>query len=288
VWTFTPNPGNESGNTWFFFGSASTSRAGGNATIAEQQDYGNLCNWYSSKTNTPFSGGSAQFFDKRATRLPPSDAIIHVYSNLSTVLTGPVTVRSAYFWSGEFVQNSTLTATVPAHDSPDGGSVFFTLNRGTLNGGATFNVPARNFATVNGLATFNGNPDASPSSRAFNEGTVNGNAIFYDNSSNWSSFGIPTNGLVNGFATFNNTSVNEGTVNGGAVFNDNSVHWETATVNGGAEFNDSACSRRTRGSLNAPCTRKFVAHPVDDPVCNGTVPTGCEVSGMMIFLCGCG
>lgn len=285
VWDFIPNPGDESGNTWFFFGSRLTSAAGGRATVAEQQDYGNLCNWYSSKINTPYSSGAAQFFDKRANRLPPSDAIIHVYSNLSTVLTGPVTVRSAYFWSGEFLQNSILTATAPAHDSPDGGSVVFSLNRGTLNGGATFNNPAGNVATVNGVATFNSRGNDFPFFSAFNTGTVNGNAIFYDNSLNWSSFG-PTNGLVNGFATFNDNSINEGIVNAGAVFNDNAIHWGTATVNGGATFNDAACSRQAIGSFYAvPCTRKFVAHPTDLPTCNGTAPNGCFTPPAD---CGCG
>lgn len=236
VWDFVPNPGDESGNTWFFFGSASTSKAGGNATVAEQQDYGNLCNWYSSKINTPYSAaGTGLIFNKRANRLPPSDAIIHVYSNVSTVLTGPVTVRSAYFWSGEFLQNSILTATVPAHDSPDGGSVFLTLNRGTVNGGATFNYSARNFvataedgfglvgATVNGVATFNGRED-NASFVSINEGTVNGNAIFYDRSVNFRAFGIPSVGLVNGDATFNNNSINAGTVTGTATFNDSACH----------------------------------------------------------------
>lgn len=231
VWDFIPNPGDESGHTWFFFGSASTSKAGGNATVAEQRDYGNLCNWYSSKINTPYSSGAAQFFDKRANRLPPDDAIIHVYSNLSTVLTGPVTVRSAYFWSGQFLDNSILTATEPAHDSPDGGSVFFSLNRGTLNGGATFNAPARNFwgsapgtvGTVNGVATFNGNP-RFPFGIAINEGTVNGNAIFYDNSINIRDSVIPSVGLVNGDATFNNNSRNSGTVTGTATFNDSACN----------------------------------------------------------------
>jgi hypothetical protein len=329
TWSFTANPGDESGETWFFYGSAASSKLGGGATTAEQRDYGNLCNWYSNKTTAPSdlpAGDALDTLNRRATRLPPSNAVIHVYTELNTTSTGPVTVKEAYFWSGTtsatsgntaaLVDASTLTATGAAHDSP-GGVVFsnrvggnFSGNREdcTINSGAAFNYGAVNSpsGTVNGDAVFN-NLTGSPTFAATNDGIINGDAVFNDDSQNRTIPLLPpAPSLISGSATFNNTAVNFGAisngavfndssengnstnavVNGGAIFNDSAVNRANATVNGGATFNDAACSTREIGSFFlSPCTRRFVAHPTDLPICNGTAPNACV--GLAIT-CGCG
>ena len=84
---------------------------------------------------------------------------------------------------------------------------------------------------------------------------------------------------------FNDDADNFGSlINGGAVFNDTSDNLG-GTVNGGAVFNDAACSQWDIGYPDAPCTRKFVAHPTDLPTCNGTAPDGCATP---FASCGCG
>lgn len=232
TWTLEPNPGDESGETWFFYGSFSTSKKGGGATPDEQRDWGNLCNWYSNKTTAPSDTASlTTVLNKRATRLPPDGATVHVYSVLSNASVGGATVAKAYFWVTGFATNSALTTTAAAHDSA-GGAVFnnSSFNEAAVNGGATFNDSSyiHSTGTVNGGATLN--------SGTVNGGTVNGGATFNDNSFNNSS------GIVNDGAVFNGTSYNIGTVNDGAVFNDNSPNgvFGVGTVNGGATFNDSS------------------------------------------------
>jgi len=314
TWTFTANPGDDSGETWFFYGSTFTSKADGVATLAERQDWGNICNWYSNKTTSPSTlTGFPGAFNRRATRLPPVDAVVHIYSDVSTVTAGPQTVKYAYFWSSSnLISGSEITSTAAAHDSV-GGAVFNDLceNLGTVNGGATFNDISLNSSggIVNDGATFNNSSDNSG-------GTVNDGATFNDNARNlFSTFA----GTLNGGATFNDTSENRGTVNGGATFNDNAefsllivnggatfndnAEFSNGTVNGGATFNDSsvnnggtvndgatfndaACSTQTTGNFfSVPCDRKFVAHPTDLPTCNGTAPDGCANSA---DTCGCG
>jgi hypothetical protein len=272
TWALTANPGDESGETWFFYGSVSTSRVGGNATIQEIRDWRNPCNWYSNKTTSPSDTSSlTTVLDKRATRLPPDTAVVHVYSELSTYLNGPETVKNVYFWStgSPFFDNarflglgagstSELTATSPAHDSA-GGVVF-----------NNFFAQVEGNAIINGGATFNNN--------SLNNGVVNGGAAFISSTNA---------GVVNDGAEFFGTAVNTfGTINGGATFNDNSSNETNGTVNGGATFNGAACTRRFVGSfLASPCSRKFVAHPTDLPTCNGTAPNGCNNAADN---CGCG
>lgn len=256
TWAFTANPGNESGNTWFFFGSTTTSRAGGNATIAEQTDWGNLCNWYSSNTQSPHLDTEFDFFgdgtvrptnlNKRATKLPPDDAVVHFYTDVSTTSTGPRTIRNAYFWGGaELLFGSELTTTEPAHDS-SAGTVFSNLNagnHGTVRNGATFVDGARNFETgvVNGGAVFGRKPGEFAGDNA---GTINDGAVFYDDAVNFGNNPGTTNddGIVNGGATFNNTSLNEGIVNGGATFNGTAEN--RGFVYGNAVFNDGTVNDR--------------------------------------------
>lgn len=304
TWSFTSNPGNDSGKTWFFFGSAGTSKAGGGASQNEQEDWGNICNWYSNSTDEmPFV--SASDLDKRATTLPPEDAVVHIFSPVSTAGVGSVTVKTAYFWGvSRLLQGSELTATQSAHGTTHG-VVFVGVNGslggnfGVVNGGALFiytitdgdRADNQSGGVVNGGATFLG--------EARNRGTVNDGAEFFDN-------GINFGGTVNGGATFNDFAANgiavfpylTSVVNGGATFNDfarnsadpsaGATGNDFATVNGGAIFNDAACSRRITGTFPfppLPCTRKFVAHPSDLPTCNGTAPDGCDPARAS---CGCG
>jgi hypothetical protein len=303
--SFTANPGDDSGVTWFFYGSLNTSAPGRNATTEEQQDWGNLCNWYSNSLTAPHIGGPD--LNKRASRLPPSSATVHIYSPASTASVGPQTVVTAYFWpeagqqSGSLVAGSELTTTGTAHGTTHG-AVFAgggTVNLGTVSGGAMFNAvnlslplaPGQpsdgNYGTVNDGATFvRGSDnwgtveDGATFDLADNEGTVNGGATFLSGI-NWD--------LVNGGAVFDNGSVNIGTVNGGATFNDFASNSVSGTVNGGATFNDAACSFRFTGDyFNVPCDLQYVAHPTDLPTCNGTADSGCGGPGPFFQNCGCG
>ena len=257
TWTFVPNPGDESGETWFFYGSASSSKPGGGATVAEQRDWGNICNWYSSKTSSPSSTSNLNLItvlNKRATRLPPTTAVVHIYSPVNTTTVGPQTVKNAYFWgSASLADASELTASSSAHDS-SGGVVFNGLSSSvvaqnedgsTVNGGATFNVWSRNApgAVVNGGAVFNGG--ISTDVLGYNSGVVNGGAVFNRRAYNSSISGSPP-AVVNGGAVFNNSSNNRGVVNGGAVFNDTALNegtFSVAEVNDSAEFFDSSRNR---------------------------------------------
>lgn len=243
TWTFTANPGDGSGETWFFSG-------------LFNEDWGDICNWYSSRTSSPSSGGGLDAFDKRATSLPPANAVVHIFTPVSTATVGPVTVKHAYFWNTSGLRpSSTLTATSDAYDS-DKGSVFvgkaragaFVSPGGTINGGAFFidlsengEGECRTFGVINGGAIFTGesfndgtvNDGAVFSNFSDNNiiGTVNGGATFNDRSKNFF-------GTVNGGATFNDTTINEGTVNGGSTFNNSSEH--AGTVYGGAVFYSSS------------------------------------------------
>ena len=300
--TFTANPGDSSGVTWFFYGNGNTSAVGGNATTEQIQDWGNLCNWYSSNT----LGLSGRGFDKRATRLPPSTAVVHIYSPVSTVNVGPQTVKNAYFWttplapsfSGMLLAGSELTATDFAYDTAYG-TVFVgegTQNLGVVNGGALFTAwqsqaSSGNYGTVNDGARFVlGRPnetnwgtvnDGAIFEAAANGGTVNGGAEFFDFSLNYDT--------VNDGAVFDTASVNLGTVNGGATFDNASENGASGTVNGGATFNGDACSLRFVGDYyNTPCDLQYVAHPTDLPTCNGTALSGCGGPGPIFQNCGCG
>lgn len=315
TWTYSSTPSTTDGGTWFFYGSASTSKAGGGASVAEQQDWGNICNWYSNKTTSPSSVSNlGTVLDKRATRLPSSDAIVFIYGTVSTASSGPATVKLAYFYQSVLASGSTLETTGSAHNTvygaafaivglnqgtANGGALFTddSANEGTVNDGAEFVGPAsQNRATVNGGATFISNANnrggtvngsATFNEISFNAGTVNGSATFNDVAVNSAiGFFVTTLGVVNDGAVFNDNAVNDGTVNDGAEFNDAATNGSSGTVNGGATFNDAACSRRTIGSFSpAPCTRKFVAHPTDLPTCNGTANNGCVNS---LDTCGCG
>lgn len=298
TWTFQPNPGNESGETWFFFGSAATSSKTFPATTAQQRDWGNICNWYSHSNISPAlvtRSGSFSFpniaFTKRASRLPPANAVVHSYSVISSASlpNGGLEAKNIYFWRNFAQQGSVISTTSPAHDS-QGGAVFFsTPNLSTVFGGATFTQGGSNQATVNDGAEF------YQDSAHFSSGVTNGGAVFWGSSfvggtinggAQFYGTSVLVSGTVNGGATFNESSRNFGTVNGGGVFYGNSFNGGTGTVNGGATFNDDACSEREVGGFGPPCTRKFVTHPTDLPTCNGSALNGCSTNPFVS--CGCG
>jgi hypothetical protein len=254
TWTYDPDLKQpDAGGSWFFFGSASSSKVGGSATQEEQQDWGNLCNWYSVKNNTPpFRTSLPVDFPARATRLPPTNATVFIYTPVSTVLSGPVTVKAAYFYFSSLVAGSDITTTDTAYvgnaESASFGSVVYLddvfLTDATLSGGALFlrQSSIGSGATVNGGAEFNFRTNESTARGNF--GTINGGAIFKN--SNFSA--TPRNrpgAVINGGAQFFGQCLNEGTVNDGAVFSHvGAPAFTTATprnstgaiVNGGAEF----------------------------------------------------
>lgn len=272
TWTFTPNLGDESGETWFFYGSLATSAPGRGATAAEQTDWGNICNWYSNKTSTPSSTSSlSTVLDKRATRLPDEDSVIHVYTDINNESVGDQAVKTAFFWAKQLAGNSGLTTTNAAHDSIFGGVFYFGsigslaevnggaliingTNSGQINGGChvyriayggsvgnvgTINGPAEfygstNGGTVNGLGKFFG---LSPSgaTNAFAT-TVNGGAEFYGASIN---YGTIENGITYFYDDSSNSS--GGIAQNGARFYSSSDNVE-GTVNGGAEFYDTSAN----------------------------------------------
>jgi hypothetical protein len=334
-WSFVENDGTTAGNTYFFYGSSTTSRPGGGASGAEVLAWDNPCNWYTAKTTAPNVITSlAAALSHRSARVPPSDAIVHIYTDVSTesMLNGQATAKNVYFWNASsLLLGSTLSATHAAHDSVGGvvfvGETFLgnsvnSGNRGTINGGVTFNlvqlqavnaitavvnggarfIGEGNAGTVNGGARFEAsdgnllgavvNGGAQFYGGTINEGTVNGGATFFGAAS---AFGDPSIniGLVNGGAVFYGAAKNgrdnntPGVVNDGAVFNDSSRNYRSSTVNGTAVFNEAACSERDIGSIFAtPCTRKFVTNDTELPVCNGTAPSAC--SSAFLISCGCG
>lgn len=246
TWTFQANPGDESGNTWFFFGSASSSKAGGGATVAERQDWGNLCNWYSASSHSPGTVGGTNATTRlirRATVLPTSGAIIHVYSTLNTG--SARTVATAYFHESQLTSGSTLTSTTAAHGTTLK-TVFLngSSNSGTITGGAMFGAGASDSDNRNNSgATVNDGAEFLQTSR--NQGTVSGGFTFKNSTLN------DTSGTVNGGGTFSDGAYNAGTASGGATFNGTNLSGNDGTVNGGATFNG---NRFNNGTVNNGAT----------------------------------
>ena len=313
TWTYVPNPGDESGETWFFYGASNSSKPGGGATPEEQQDWGNPCNWWSGKSTPPNDTLSVlRALKDRATRFPPPSAVVHFYTPVTTSSVGPQTIKAGYFWSGSvtpigpvasLIGESTLTATGTVYgvstgfifrntnssylagnieeSTINGGATFFRYTENSsnsvVNDGAVFMLSgSRNSGTVNAGATF--------LDGAENHGTINGGALF-----DGSAIGNPplNYGTVEGGADFvTGINFDYGIVNGGATFSSFSRNHEHGLVNGGAVFNDTSYSLRAVGNFyDTPCSRKFVAHPTDIPTCNGTAPAGCD---NVADTCGCG
>jgi hypothetical protein len=253
-WSLVEREVHGPGNTWFFFGSGSTSKVGGNATPEEASDWGNLCNWYSAKSNAPPAQATSQssLLTKRATRLPDEDAVIHVYSPISTASAGPQVVKSAYFWarqSGDVMTtintDITATATILSAGFVSVGTLFhFGRNLGVMNGGAAFIDPSPYVLPFSSVSGGNGG-NATNFPYTNSDGVVNGGALFCGASFNWA--------VVNGGAEFitqfaaNRSSQTAagapglrggtGVVNGGAIFRGarNQGPSTPAVVNGGAE-----------------------------------------------------
>jgi len=246
TWTFQANPGDESGETWFFYGSAGTSKAGGGASVAERENWENLCNWYSASSHSPGTVDSTNATTRlirRATILPTSGAIIHVYSTLNTGSSR--TVKTAYFHEGQLKSGSSLTATAAAHGTTLK-TVFLNSasNSGTIAGGALFGGGASDSDNRNNSgATVNDGAEFLQTSR--NQGTVGGGFTFKNNTLN------DTSGAVGGGGTFSDFAYNAGTASGGATFNGTTFTGNDGTVNGGATFNS---NRLNNGTVNNGAT----------------------------------
>lgn len=241
-WTFNATP---SEKEWFFYGSLGTSKKGGGASVAEREDWSNLCNWYSASSHSPetVSTSPSLRLIRRATSLPTSDAIIHVYS---TINTGSArTVKTAYFHGVQLKSGSSLTATTAAY-----GTTFNTVflgganNSGTITGGALFGAGGSDSGNRNNTgATVNDGAEFLQTSR--NQGTVSGGFTFKNNTLN------DTSGTVNGGGTFSDSAYNAGTASGGATFNGTSPSGNDGTVNNGATFNT---NRLNNGTVNGGAT----------------------------------
>ena len=237
TWTFSETP---SEKEWFFFGSFGSSNKGGNASVIEREDWANPCNWYSASSHSPATVTSGNFgirLIRRATTLPTSDAIIHVYS---TINTGSArTVKTAYFHEGQLKSGSSLTATSAAHGTTFN-TVFsgFSSNSGAVAGGALFGGGIFNSCINNLGAVVNGGAEFLQDS--FNRGTVNGGYTFKSSTFN------DTSGAANGGGIFFGNSYNLGTASGGATFDGNPFSGNDGTVNGGATFN----GRINNGTVN--------------------------------------
>lgn len=149
--------GSPGGKIYYFYGSAATSRPGGGASTAEQEDWNNLCNWYSERrAGSPYQWTSS--FTKRPSTTPPTDATVFIYTPIS--LNQPRTVVAAYFIGTVGVEpvlkaGDTLTCTGSAYDSP-GGAVFHGGGTvaGTLNTGAKFSYVVKFSGAMTGNAEF--------------------------------------------------------------------------------------------------------------------------------------
>jgi hypothetical protein len=251
TWTFVSNPGDESGEMWFFYGSQLSSGTGiTSPTDPRITDWNNICNWYS--TGTPDrtisidQGMTANGpFLTRAARLPDENATVHIYSAVSTASGPPPQVQRAYFWQTDrgsnlvsLIAGSTLVTTGVVHNVPCG--VLFirgASNAGEIYGGAAFSSAVGSPRIVFSLGT--------------NTGKINGGAVFgLWGQVNPSVFGVEQDrgrnditGIVNGGAVFNGQSDNFGVVNDGAVFNHRSQEQSgnvlplSGGIFGGAVFN---------------------------------------------------
>lgn len=275
IFSTVPNDGSGIGDVWLFYGSEATSGDG------SPTDWGNICNWYSAAPRV-----------RRATRLPDENAIVYIDSPVSTLVVGPVTVRTVYFRAINtstdllrptviFLPGSELTATTPAYGTNKNTVQRSVAGRvviaGTINGGLDCarcrigSVFSGFDATINGGAILRGDSQ--------NVDTINGDTEFLYESQNRIS------GLINGNATFRNTTENRGTVTGNADFYDQSRNvgdsvalGNIGQVNGIATFNDDACSTRV---VNIGGTLQYAAG-ANAPVCQGTAVS------YPLGSCGCG
>lgn len=274
TWAFSANPGDESGTTWFFYGSGQTSVAGRAATTAEQQDWGNLCNWYSHTTAAPISATQASL-TKRATRLPDENAVIYALTPLST--SGTKTVSKAYFLPAPgqtnpvgLVAGSELITTSTAHGAT-GGAVFLGRhNDGTVRGGALFSSDSAGGSPINRVlgVVFGGAVFRGFATR--NEGVVNGFARFLTIASN--------SGVVNGNAEFVGSG-NGGSVSGNASFSASDGTLATQSGNGGtvagfATFTQSQNGGIVNGGASFTNDFSFLANDIPANNLAGTVNGG--------------
>jgi hypothetical protein len=198
-WTFATREEAGPGSTWFFYGSPGTSLADPGfqgASVEQQQDWGNLCNWYSFKSTAPEAGrdnvGTSLL--RRATRLPDENATVHIYSTVSTANVGPQTVRRAYFWpEGQrsvFASTTcdiTCTGTIEGITSASCGALFYNrINLGRIAGGAAFIGMFINTVNFLELVVCANGGNATAPNYDNSTGEVVGDALFCGNAQNLS------------------------------------------------------------------------------------------------------
>jgi hypothetical protein len=306
VWTFVPYSPETPGNTWFFSGSPD----GG--TIAAERiasDWFNPCNWWSHRTVAPseprVSGsGTDGSFTKRATRLPPSNAVVHIYTDL--VISSPVSVQAAYFWRKNGAQGEGSGSARNLYNRLRGGTMVATGTVYGANAGfwledtsITANISP---VELNGNVAFRRQTRVTTSAGAPYFGfTVNGDV---DMAVGASGPGCDLRGAVNGYVESRGRCLVSATISAGAKFYDDST-MQGGTISGGAEFYDTsrftACTFGVApftGQVNGGATffddarsccvidsggRKFSAHPTELPTCSGTAPAGTP----NVSSCGC-
>jgi hypothetical protein len=171
---------------------------------ADDQDWSNLLNWWTSDA-----------FTTQASALPTSsDSVVLVEDCSSNSGSEPTVVNLTFETPGDNFKLIRFSIAITV----TGNASFFgsTENMNVITGNATFNVQSVNFGEIIGNATFNdGSPnagivtgDATFNGSAFNNGTVTGNATFNDGSTN------NEGSTVDGDAAFGGTSSNSGTVSG--------------------------------------------------------------------------
>lgn len=269
TWEYQANPGDASGNTWYFFGSPETSGDPPFVSVEAQESIFNLCNWYSHIEGGPavaprdFLGpppaepepGStlAEYraemrarLTRRANRLPPPGAIIHFYSNASSgVVVHTQLVNHAYLWGAARIgERITMVGQSAAHGTTfsfvlagpfsirDEILVGFSTprNSGTLRGGALF---IRSFnGRISSSHSFPRVFDGATFRQSFNDGSVSGSAtraVRFEAGGNYG-FASVNNALP---AVFVNSSTNRGYVTGNAEFYESRT---TGEVDGNAWF----------------------------------------------------
>lgn len=307
VWTFVPYSPETPGNTWFFSGSPD-----GGTSAAERiaSDWFNPCNWWSHRTvapSEPRASGSGVdgSFTKRATRLPPSDAVVHIYTDL--VISSPVSVQAAYFWRKNGAQGEGSGSPRNLYNRLRGGTMVAT---GTVYGAdAGFWLEDTSITASVSPVELNGNVALRRQTRVQPPLFPNTDFGFVINGDvdmkvGGSGPGILLRGTVNGYVEARDRSTVRATINGGAkLYNDSTM--DGGTISGGAEFYDTsrftACTFGVApftGQVNGGATffddarsccvidsggRKFSAHPTELPTCSGTAPAGTP----NVSSCGC-
>jgi len=252
TWSFVPNQGDKSGNTWYFY------RPG--LQSGQKASWYDPCNWYSRLELSPSEPTAPAYLTCQANRLPPDTATVIVFSPMSYVdcagnvdSTLSVEARASRFY---FFNNGASYMSVLARDfahNSDYGTVFcdsYFANQGSVAYGALF-VSSNNWGGVyNGARFINSSNQRSygVSGKATSTNTTV-DVVFEQSSTNWNSMGFDnpyapgrTQYGVQGYqrvryATKFNNSLNSAQVYFDGYFENGATNNHTGY--GNATFNDS-------------------------------------------------